>query len=282
MNHKVLCYGEMLWDLFPDVAVLGGAPMNVDIGLKKLGADVSMLSSCGYDMLGENLLEYPSANGLSARLVQQNNYPTGVVNVYLSENNDASDNIVFPSAWDYIQKPKVHPELDALVYGSLSCRNKTSFDTLITILNNKALKVFDVNFRPPYVDKTTVEQLLQKADIVKMNQDELFQISKWNGVDLNDLEVATEFVFQKYAVNVLCLILGSEGAYVRTTQEEFVQNGFEVKTIDTVGAGDAFLAGFIYNYLQNKPLQKTLEFACRLGVYVASQKGPILLFRKQN
>jgi len=247
--------------------------MNVAIGLRKLGANVSFLSSCGHDTLGEELLKYLEGNGISTNLIRKNDYPTGVVNVHLSTDNDATYDIVFPSAWDYIQKPDNIPVFDVLVYGSLSSRNKTSFDTLKTLLEQEALKIFDVNFRPPYIDQDTTELLLMKADIVKMNHEELFVILKWSGQDSNNPEQAADLVYQKYDIKVLCVTLGSEGAFLQTGREKLYQNGFKVKTIDTVGAGDAFLAGFIHNYIENKPLNETLELACRLGAYVASQKG---------
>ena len=282
MKNRILCYGEMLWDIFPDGAVPGGAPLNVAIGLKKLGSDVFILSSCGKDKLGEQLLEYLRENGLSTKYVQQSNYPTGQVNVHLSEKKDASYEIVFPSAWDYIHKPETIPQFDILIYGSLSCRNKTSFETLISLLDSRAIKVFDVNFRPPFVDQPIIEQLLIKSDVVKMNHEELFQISAWNGLGDEDLELAADLVFKKYSLKILCITRGSEGAFLKTADEEIYQRGFTVDTKDTVGAGDAFLAGFIHNYSRNKPLKEALEFACLLGAWVASQKGanPPFLFEQ--
>jgi fructokinase len=183
MKNKILCFGEMLWDIFPDGAVPGGAPMNVAIGLKKLGSDVFILSSCGKDELGENLLEYLNENGLSTEFVQQSNYPTGAVNVHLSESKDATYEIVFPSAWDYIEKPEALLEFDILVYGSLSCRNNTSFETLISLLDTEAFKVFDVNFRAPFIDQSVIEKLLKKSDLVKMNHGNFFKFR--HGMDWN-------------------------------------------------------------------------------------------------
>jgi fructokinase len=273
MKNKILCFGEMLWDIFPDGAVPGGAPMNVAIGLKKLGSDVFILSSCGKDELGENLLEYLHENGLSTEYVQQSNYPTGAVNVHLSEKKDATYEIVFPSAWDYIHEPESIPDFDILVYGSLSCRNKISFETLSSLLEKGAFKVFDVNFRAPFVDRSVIEQLLIKSDLVKMNHEELFQISAWNGLESEDLELAADLVFKHYSLKLLCITRGSEGAFLKTANEELYQSGFPVKIQDTVGAGDAFLAGFIHNFSRNKPLKEALEFACRLGAWVASRKG---------
>ena len=273
MANKILCYGEMLWDVFPGKAVPGGAPMNVAIGLRKLGADVIFLSGCGYDKNGEELLKYLEDNGVSTQFIRKNDYPTGIVNVSLLEDKDATYDIVFPSAWDFIREPADFPAYDVLVYGSLSCRNKTSFETLKSFLELKALRIFDVNLRPPYIDRKTIELLLLGADIVKMNHEELYHVSGWNGYKSNDLEKAAELVYHKYRIKVLCVTLGAKGAFLIKGHDKIYQAGFIIKTTDTVGAGDAFLAGFIHNYLKNKPLQETLDFACRLGAYVASREG---------
>jgi fructokinase len=262
--------------------VPGGAPLNVAIGLKKLGSDVFILSSCGKDELGENLLEYLHENSLSTEYVQLGNYPTGAVNVHLSEKKDATYEIVFPSAWDYIHEPESMPEFDILVYGSLSCRNNISFETLSSLLERAAFKIFDVNFRAPFIDQSVIEKLLKKADLVKMNHEELFQISAWNGLESEDLELAADLVFKHYSLNMLCITLGAEGAFLKTADEELYQNGFSVKIQDTVGAGDAFLAGFIHNYMREKPLKEALEYACLLGAWVASQKGANPLFIVEN
>jgi fructokinase len=273
LANKILCYGEMLWDVFPGKAVPGGAPMNVAIGLKKLGADVTFLSSCGHDKQGEKLLRYLEDNGISTKYIQKNDYPTGIVNVCLSADNDATYDIVFPSAWDYIREPADLPAYDVLVFGSLSCRNTTSFETLKKLLAKEALKIFDVNLRPPYIDKTTIELFLLKADIVKMNYEELSLISHWNSYKPGDLEKSAWLVYQKYNLKVLCVTLGAKGAFLMKGHEKIHQEGFRIKTADTVGAGDAFFAGFILNYLKNNPPEETLEFACRLGAYVASCEG---------
>ena len=270
---KILVYGEMLWDVFPDIAVPGGATMNVALGLRKLGADVIFMSGCGKDKQGDDLITYLAENGLTNHLIQRNDYPTGVVNIKLSENHDASYEIVFPSAWDHIQKPGVLPEFDVLVFGSLCCRHHTSYNTLLSLLETNSLKVFDVNFRPPFVDQRIVEQLLRKADIVKMNREELLEIAGWTEINSTELEDLANSVLQKYEIKLLCVTLGLDGAFLQQDDLKIYQPSFEVVTADTVGAGDAFLAGFIHHYISHKPLKEALQFACRLGAYVASKKG---------
>lgn len=282
LMNKILVYGEMLWDVFPDIAVPGGATMNVAMGLRKLGADVVFMSACGKDKQGDNLLAYLDENGMTCQWIQRNEYPTGVVNIKLSEKHDATYEIVFPSAWDHIQKPQVQPEFDVLVYGSLSCRNKISYDTLLGLLETSAIKVFDVNFRAPYINKYIVEQLLRKADIVKLNHEELSEVARWNNIDSTDLETSANLLVQQYNIKLLCVTLGIDGVFLQKGPLKIYQPSYEVVTADTVGAGDAFLAGFIHHYIQDKPLKEALQFACRLGAYVASKKGANPIFSQSE
>jgi len=92
-------------------------------------------------------------------------------------------------------------------------------------------------------------------------------------LESKDLELAADLVFKKYSLKMLCITRGAKGAFLKTADEEIYQCGFMVNTKDTVGAGDAFLAGFIHNYSSDKPLKDALKFACLLGAWVASQKG---------
>jgi fructokinase len=271
-SSSILCFGEMLWDIFPDGAVPGGAPLNVALGLKKLGREVFFLSAAGNDQYGYDLVKYLVVNGIQTDFIQRNNYPTGIVQVTLSQENDATYDIVFPSAWDFISHPETLPEHEILVYGSLACRNSNSFETLCNLLRPGALKIFDVNLRPPYTDRNTIEYLLHHSDIVKMNIDELHHIGSWHGAS-SDTEALMEVVMQQYGVGMVCVTCGKDGAFLKSGSEMLRQKGFMVKTVDTVGSGDAFLAGFIHGYSGGLPTEKALEFACRMGAYVASHQG---------
>ena len=51
--NKVVCFGEVLWDIFPNNKIIGGAPFNVACRIKSLGMDTSIISSIGDDISGE-------------------------------------------------------------------------------------------------------------------------------------------------------------------------------------------------------------------------------------
>lgn len=284
MTSSILCFGEMLWDVFPDGAVPGGAPLNVALGLQKLGSRVQFLSACGKDEAGDNILGYLRENGLSTAFIQRNEYPTGIVRVSLSESGDASYEIVYPSAWDFFRTPDSLPEFEVIVYGSLACRNEDSYETLNSLLEKPSLKIFDVNLRPPYTDRGMIEMLLERSDVVKVNEDELEILGSWLEGETMVIETLMARIMDRYRISLLCVTLGKDGALLKSGDLMIRQSGFQIQTADTVGAGDAFLAGFIHTYSNGNTLQESLEFACRMGAYVASKKGanPVFLIPEIN
>ena len=183
-NNQILCFGEILWDNLPSGPVPGGAPMNVALHLSRFGISSSVASSIGNDKKGADLITFLKQSGLRTDLVQvHETLPTSEVLVFLDEHNTASYEICEPVAWDGIA---LTPELideakssTAIVFGSLASRNSTTRNTLIKLLENNILKIMDVNLRPPYDTEANVKPLLEIADIVKLNDDELMKISAW-------------------------------------------------------------------------------------------------------
>jgi fructokinase len=276
MTKKVLCFGEVLWDAFGDGKKAGGAPMNVAMHLMQQGIDTTMATSLGSDPSGDELLEFLNKNNLNTQLVQRDEeLPTCEVTVYLDEHNHASYRIPEPVSWDRIRKTssltQVSKEVDALVFGSLACRQKVSRNTLSTLLNETpAMKVFDVNLRPPHFELSTIQTLAAKANVVKMNEEEAeLLIGGSNG----DLKINIIEFQKKYHTQTICVTRGEKGAIIWHNDAFYEHVGVPVTVADTVGAGDSFLATLITGVLYKKPMQQVLEKACRVGAFVASQRG---------
>src|ERR1700744_311085 len=176
---KILCFGEVLWDAFGEEKKAGGAPMNVARHLVQQHMDVAFASRVGTDASGDELVEFLKQNGLYSSLIQSDSIlPTCEVTVQLDEHNQATYIIPQPVSWDNIQPEdallKTAGDAEAIVYGSLACRTATTRDTLLSLLNHtSALKVFDVNLRPPHYTKATIDELASYADVVKMNDEEI-------------------------------------------------------------------------------------------------------------
>ena len=276
MKKNILCFGEVLWDTFEDGKVPGGATMNVAFHLIQQGADAKFASRVGDDSSGSKLVKFLKNNGLYSDLIQEDEKrPTCEVTVKLDENQQATYTIPKSVSWDNIKAKKVltraAKEADAIVFGSLVCREGTSRDTLLDLLGEtKALTVFDVNLRAPHYTPSTIETLAARANVVKMNEEEANLLLHHNKGSLKEKMI--EFR-SKYHVQTICVTRGENGAIVWHDHEFFEHPGYNVNVVDTVGAGDAFLATFTLGILNKLPMQQILERACAIGAFVTSQRG---------
>ncbi|SFD65847.1 carbohydrate kinase family protein [Spirosoma endophyticum] len=286
MNQTITCFGEILWDVLPTSKQPGGAPMNVAADLRNFGLNSQLISRVGSDDLGRELLDFLAQKGIPLDLIQVGqSHLTGVAKANISDSNEVTYKIVQPVAWDYIQ---LAPGLldtvrqsDLFVYGSLVARSNQSHETLLSLLEAAPRKVFDVNLRAPHYERTTVETLLYYADIAKINEHELVELSSWYGEE-TDLHQAMNQLRRRYKLETLCVTLGEKGAVLLDETGLYSQVGFPVEVEDTIGSGDAFLAAFLYKTLQGESPEKTLEFACATGAYVATQRGATPLFSEET
>lgn len=276
-QHPVVCYGEVLWDVLPTGPAAGGAPMNVAYHLNKLGVHPALITRIGTDDWGEKLVNILSDAGLSTDYFQVDpTYPTGLVTANVNDRHDVQYDIVFPSAWDFIAAEAENVQLvsnaEYFVYGSLTSRNADSRSTLYGLLEAAKKKVFDINLRAPHYQQSTLEYLLQKADILKMNEAELALIAGWYGAK-SQMEDQVAMLQDRFTINTLIVTLGADGALVNNNGTLYRNRGYQVKVADTIGSGDAFLAGFLHQLLQGSPLDAALTFASKAGAFVATQSG---------
>jgi fructokinase len=274
--RNILSFGEVLWDAFGDEKQAGGAPMNVALHLAKQGARVGFASRVGMDASGFELINYLKKNHLYSPLIQQDEkLLTCEVTVQLDEQQQATYTIPEPVSWDNIQTEtpltQYAEKASAIIFGSLACREAATRNTLLNLLDEtRALKIFDVNLRAPHYTLSTIENLAARADIVKMNEEEAGLLINGSKGDLK--EKITEFR-KKYHAQTICVTRGENGAIVWHDYEFYEHPGCKAEVVDTVGAGDAFLATFINGLVNKQPLQQVLEKACVVGAYVTSKRG---------
>ena len=276
-NKKIICFGEVLWDMLPTGKLAGGAPMNVAYHLNALGVAATVISRVGNDDLGAELLDFLIKKEVPTDFIQTDKtHSTGLVNVELDEKGSPTYEIAMPVAWDFIENTEGGlsevATADALVFGSLVCRHEVSRQTLFDLIHVAKTKVFDVNLREPFYDKDIIELLLTEANIVKMNEHELDIISSWYG-RLPTFQEKAHAVQQHFDLDSLIISHGSIGAYCLEDGELYFQPSFKVTVQDTIGSGDAFLAGFLFEKMQGRHPQDCLITACRAGAYVATHSG---------
>jgi len=287
-KKKILCVGEILWDLLPEGAKEGGAPMNVALHLKKFGMEARFAGKIGDDLLGIDLKNYLEQQGLDTGLIQvDDKLPTSTVEVHLgSDGNDVRFEIVDNVAWDRIvltqELKNAASKADAIIYGTLAARHTFTRSTILSILKrNSCLKLIDVNLRAPYYNKKVVEKLLESASIAKLNNDEIKIIAGWYGKDYSEKDL-TQWFSDKYHCEIICVTRGAAGALIYSHGQFIEHSGFNVKVKDTVGSGDAFLAGFLAKYLAGESLDISLEYACATGALVATMTGATPTYKQSE
>lgn len=275
---KISSFGEVLWDDFPGGKSLGGAPLNILVRLAELGADCSIISRRGRDADGEELLRQIAGRRIATDLIQTDDYhATSLVKVLLNPDGSASYDIVYPCAWDKITASESALERvaasDAFIYGSLSGRDTVSRAALEAMLPAARFRVLDVNLRKPHYDTVRVLSLMRHADLIKLNDDELYELAAAFGSPYHSLSQNLHYLAETTNTSYICVTLGSHGAVYFHCGEIFAHHGFRVSVADTVGAGDSFLAGFLYRTLSGTAPADTLAFACALGALTVSKRG---------
>ena len=276
--------GEMLWDVFPTGPVFGGAPANVACHGAALGAESAMVSCVGGDELGERALaalaERQVDTSAVARLAQ---YPTGTVQVHVSEGGQPSYEITREVAWDYIpwsdEVERVAARVDAVCFGSLAQRSETSRATIRRFLEATrpdCLRVFDVNLRQDFYDDEILRESLRLSNVVKLNDEEAPVVdAACFGESVAD---PIGRLLEEFDLQLVALTLGAKGAVLATGSERHEEPAQETEIADTVGAGDSFTAAMILGMLAGRPLEAIASHASAVAAYVCSQPGatPVL------
>ena len=278
MKTNIICFGEVLYDVFPTHRKIGGAPLNVALRLASLGINAQIISRVGNDEIGKELVAFIQANNVSTDTIQiDETYSTGEVQVQLDNKESASYTINYPVAWDEIEvtpeAKNVVKNADALVFGSLVCRDETSYNTLLSLIKIAKYKIFDVNLRAPFYTKELLINLMKQSDFIKFNDDELYEISKYLNSPFHSLEQNILFIAEQTKAKSICVTKGSHGAALYYKGKMYYNSGYKIEVADTVGAGDSFLAGLLSKLLTSDEPQKAIDFACALGALVASNEG---------
>ena len=289
MNTEFYAFGEILWDCLPSGRHAGGAPFNVASHLAQLGVSVSLLSAVGQDSLGDEILEVAQHKGVNVQFVGRARIglPTGTVVATVDAMGNATYELVQPVAWDEIivsaEAVEAVAKADALIFGSLASRSPYNLEQLDRLLALKGpLKFFDVNLRPPFTDPERIVELAAHADVIKLNHDEVGQIASWLRTgeatpnppgNADAVAEACAALSEATKTPRICVTMGAAGAALWDRSTLVCVPAPKVVVKDTVGAGDAFMAGVMVGLTRGADTQTVLETACRLGAIVASHDG---------
>jgi fructokinase len=285
ISGRPIIFGEVLFDCFPDgQSVLGGAPFNVAWHMQGFGQAPLMVSSVGSDAHGDKVRATMAEWQMDVSALQVSGIcPTGQVSVQLHDGQPSYD-IVTDQAYDHINTQAALAAIDgqnpALLYhGSLALRETDSracLDELLAVIN--APVFLDLNLREPWWELPLVETILQRATWVKLNDEELCEVTQHAMGDGLGFQAALQSyakeLFDACDLQWLIVTLGAQGAFV-------VSNGGIVQgqpvpaenIIDTVGAGDAFSAVTIAGLLRGWSIQDTLDRALGFASSICQQRG---------
>jgi len=276
----VVGIGEILWDLLPSGKQMGGAPANFAYQARALGAESVIVSAVGDDEPGREILRALDGQSLDRRHVSVLvSVPTGSVTVRLDAQGIPEYDIHNNVAWDFLPWTSGTPELaaraDAVCFGTLAQRSEVTRTTIRAFLDGTrpdGLRVFDLNLRQSYYSREIIRGLLQRSNVLKLNDEELRSMARIFSMPGSETEVLKRLL-REYSLELIALTKGKSGSRLFGRNRESEHPGYPVEMADSVGAGDAFTAALIVGLLKKKDWDDISERANRIAAFVCSQRG---------
>lgn len=281
MPKKIAAFGELLWDLLPNRKVLGGAPANFIYRINSFGDDGTLLSKVGNDKAGREAREALKRLGVSDENIQTDyEFPTGSVKVKIDNYGNADYNIITDVAYDHIEinaeMIDAFSQASCVCFGTLVQRYGISKNTLRELIHESpdVVKFLDINLRNNCYTAASIEESLKMANILKTNDEELLITKNLLNLKHENLKELAQETIEKYNLEIILCTLGSNGAFCLTNDDVFYyDSGYQISLGDTVGSGDAFSAGFVHYYMNDRPIDEALSFGNAAGAMVATTTG---------
>ena len=280
---RAVIIGEVLWDRLPDATRLGGAPLNFAVHFARFGHRPVLVSAVGADAAGEDARQAVAALGVDTRFVHTTDcFPTGIATVQIGPGGDTSS----PSSG----RPPTTPSTSRLAtYGTWPIRvpagsttapcfrraaeARRALDCLLDAFPDAA-RFYDLNLRPGFDSPGLVAELLETADVVKLNEDELRFVHTQLGLPA-DPEAFCREGSHRYAWRAACVTLGGQGCAMLAGRDYASAPAIGVDVVDPVGTGDAFAAAFLHGILMDWPVARIARLANEVGAFVAGTHGAI-------
>ncbi len=280
---KLLAFGEVLWDVFPDKKFIGGATLNFAAHFAKQGGESYFCSAVGNDSLGKDAIQEIKKFGIKDDYLQiLDGTPTGQCLVTLDERGVPSYNLLSDVAYDNIKNPaKKGDSFDLLYFGTLSFRGEHNARELTSLLETASFKkrFADINVRLPHTNERSVLFALMNADIIKISDEELPYVLGVCKIEYdNDPKSAAAALCNKYKnIELLIITLGEKGSFAYSSAEKTLHAcpAAKAEVVSTVGAGDSFAATFMLEYLSGRSIPDCLKRASEISAFVVSRKEAV-------
>jgi fructokinase len=269
---NIISIGEILWDIFPDKKILGGAPANFVFHARQFGSDATLFTALGNDQQGIELEE----NAVKAGIIMQSSivsHPTGIADIFLNNEQVPTYKLNENCAWDHIpltnKLKKFAKKADLIVFGTIAQRNIESRNTIqeaLKLSKSSSKILFDINLRLDFYSKEIIEESLNAANYLKLNDEEESVLQ--NLFNKNIKQIISDFNLE-----LAILTLGPKGSKIITSNSMSECPAAKCKIVDTVGAGDSFTAFFIINYLKGMSISESQKKASKVAAYVCAHNG---------
>jgi len=309
----IVTLGELLIDMFPtkvgqrlgEVEAFtpkpGGAPANVAVSARRLGATSAFIGKVGQDPFGESLKRVLDDEGVETRGLRFDEHARTTMAVIAMPDENSAEFFFYrnPGADHLLRADELDTGLlenaKAFHFGSLSLTDEparsATFEAARIARTAGALVSFDVNYRPalwkePQDALHQARKSLSKVDLLKVNEIEvalLAGLEDFDPADLEQLETAAKALLAN-GPELVIVTLGEHGSYFQIEGGGAFVPPFEVETIDAVGCGDAFIAGLLTRLIAGPDwkgnlghdyLLAALRFANAVGALTSTKRGVI-------
>lgn len=274
--------GEVLWDLFPDGARLGGAPANFSFHAAQLGTPSVLVSAVGKDDLAARTRRELEARGIDF-LLHESDFPTGTVDVRLDANGAATYDIRTDAAWDHLSispaMQQVAQSALAVCFGTLAQRTPTGQAAIRDFLAHtspQCLRICDINLRAPHFSDASIESSIRQCNVLKVSTDEWPFITNLLHLETVSLSDAAHQLLQRFNLQMLILTCGAEGSHVFSPASHSYLPSLPVEVVDTVGAGDSFTGAFCAALLRGHSLHDAHTLAVEVSGHVCAHAGAMV------
>lgn len=293
-NIDILCVGEVLIDFIGHQSgvlinntrdyhrYLGGSPTNVAMNSSRLGLKTVMVSSVGNDGFGEYIFKRLKDAGLDTSNIKTlEKKPTSVI--FVSKSDGTPDFIPFREADSHITEDQISSETlskTKIFHTTCFALSKEPAQTTILKKAEEAYKLgcklsIDLNYA-----KKLWHSQEQALEVIKTycKFNPLIKISEDDMLRLFEKELPHDQIFKFFhdlGVDIVCLTLGQNGVKLSQINQEIIElPAIKVeKVMDTTGAGDAFWSGFLFAYIQEKPIQECLQISLKLAALKLQNVG---------
>ena len=277
---NITSFGEILFDVYPDKKLLGGAPFNFIYHVKKMTGSGNFISRVGDDDLGKKILSLADSNELGNYIQIDYEHLTGVANANLDKNKIPHWQIELNRAYDFIEineqiNHMIEEKTDCLYFGTLAQRNETSRKTIQSLFGKKIKYFCDLNIRQDFYSKEIIESSLIASNAVKLNIEELDLVNVLLIKEKSGIEETAKQIMKKYQIELLCVTQGSDGSFLFKGKEVDHCKINAEKIVDTVGAGDAYAAVLCLGYLNRWDISRLNKLASGFAAKIVSVPGAL-------